>query len=88
MRIEGTIVGTFSEQVNGAPVVVSIQQDDNTHHSFTFDRRCWNEFVDGNSPMFLGRTRVVVEGESEHDCIIRVAEDEPFEELLRARMGA
>ena len=72
MRIEGIIVSTFSESANGAPVVVSILQDDETHRSISFERRQWNEFIDSNPPLFFGQTRVVAEGEDESQCGIRL----------------
>jgi hypothetical protein len=72
MRIEGIITGAFSEPVNRAPVVADILQDDGTYRSIGLERRCWNDFVDGESPLFFGQTRVVVEGEGEYNCSIGV----------------
>lgn len=74
MRIEGVIIGAVSEPINGAPVVVSIQQDDGETRQITFERQCWNDFVysvseEGAFP--VGEIRVVVEGEDEYNCTIR-----------------
>jgi len=74
-RIEGIIESAFSEPGIGNPVVCTIREDDEKHHFITFDRRCWNEFVDGNSPLFFGETRVIVEGEDEYNCSIRLSEE-------------
>jgi hypothetical protein len=87
MRIEGMVIRAYSEKVNGAPVMGDILLDDGTIQSVPFDRRNWNDFVDDNEVMNFGRTRVVVEGEDVYNCRIRLAEENPSEEL-RDRMGA
>jgi len=87
MRIEGVMIEASSERVRGAPVVAVILQDDGTSQVIMFERRNWNDFVDNNEPMTFGRTRVVVEGEDVYNCSIRLAEEDPSEEL-RDRMGA
>ena len=54
----------------------NILQDDGTHQSITFDRRFWNDFVDGSDPILFGETRVVVSGEDEYNCSILLASEE------------
>lgn len=74
MRIEGVLVGAFSEPINGAPVVASILQPDNTTRSLTFERERWNNFVysiDEDGHFDAGTVRVVVEGEDEFNCFIQ-----------------
>lgn len=61
--LNGRLMGAFSEPVNGAPVVATIELDDGTTTSLAFERRCWNEFIDAHGGGLDVGTPVVIEPE-------------------------
>jgi hypothetical protein len=61
--LNGKITGTFSESVNNAPVVVTLDTDEGPR-DVAFERRLWNDFFDAHADRIRDDDfRVVVNGE-------------------------
>ena len=69
----GKIIAASSEPVNGAPVVVDIQTDEGLE-VVAFERRLWNDFVDGHPNINDPDFRVEVWGE-------------PWQQMIRCCAG-
>lgn len=70
--ITGVIRSTYSESVNGAPVLVSIQTESGVK-TIPFDRRFWNDFFHdhvGKDGAFPQDLTVQVMGEDIWECAI------------------